>query len=475
MELAVSGFGPLMPLDAGTWLAIDPERARRRWGAAALKSAAASPLVRVSSLSSSRCTVPAQRNRSRFLIPGMIGAIAITAVLVIERVQSARDYQPTAAERVVAERVDSEAGSYRVVQVARGLEHPWALAWLPDGRMLVTERPGRLLLLEEGRATRLEGLPQIDSDEDQLTAPEGGNQGGLLDVVLHPDYAQNGWIYLTYSSPGDDDGVPDEDRGTGTALARGRLDAEGRRLIDVETVYAQTPRHVPGRHYGSRIVFPGDGTVIFSIGDRGLRQPSQDLTDPSGSMIRLREEGGAPADNPFVGAGAGNLRPEIYSYGHRNNQALAFHPGTGELWTAEHGPYGGDLVHIVERGKNYGWPMVAFGVEYSTKEKIGMGRTAPGVVEPIHVWEESMAPSGMAFYTGDAFPGWRGNLFVGSLLREQLHRLVIDGRKVTHEEVLLGGDHSVGRIRDVRQGPDGLLYVVTDESDGGIYRIEPVR
>jgi aldose sugar dehydrogenase len=250
------------------------------------------------------------------------------------------------------------------------------------------------------------------------------------------------------------------------------LSADGRRLVDLQTLYAQTPRHVPGRHYGSRIVFRGDGTVIFSIGDRGLRWPSQDLKDPGGSMIRLDEDGGAHLQNPFVGMEPGNLRPEIYSFGHRNNQAMALHPVTGELWTADHGPHGGDLVYVVERGRNYGWPMVAHGVEYSTREMIGIGREAPQVEAPVHVWEESMAPSGMAFYTGAPLPGWQGNLFVGSLLREQLHRLVLDGRRVVREEVLLDG--TVGRIRDVRQGPDGYLYVVTDQSDGGVYRIEPV-
>jgi aldose sugar dehydrogenase len=376
-------------------------------------------------------------------------------------------------ERVVAERIQSETGSYRVVQVARGLEHPWAVAWLPDGRMLVTERPGNLLLIADGTVTRLEGLPRIDSDEDQLTAPEGGNQGGLLDVVVHPDYAQNGWIYFTYSSPGDDDGVAEEDRGTGTALARARISEDGRRLVDVQTIYAETPRHVPGRHYGSRIVFPGDGSVFFTIGDRGLRWPSQDLKVPAGSVIRLNEHGGAHPENPFIGVPPGNLRPEIYSYGHRNNQALVLHPQTRELWTAEHGPYGGDVLHVVQQGQNHGWPLVAFGVEYSTREMIGIGREAPNVVAPVHVWEESMAPSGMAYYDGDRFPQWRGNIFVGSLVQEQLHRLVVDGRSVTHEEILLDG--AVGRIRDVRQGPDGFLYVVTDQSDGSVYRIEPAR
>jgi aldose sugar dehydrogenase len=365
-------------------------------------------------------------------------------------------------EQVVAERVESEAGPFRVVQVASGLEHPWAVAWLPGGRMLVTERPGKLLLLHEGRVTNVEGLPRIHSQ----------GQGGMLDLALHPDHARNGLVYFTYSSPGDGDAAPAADRGTGTALARARLSDDGARLVDVQTIYAQTPRHAPGRHYGSRIVFPGDGTVIFSVGDRGLRWPSQDLKDPGGSMVRLHENGGAYGGNPFVGAAPGNLRPEIHSYGHRNNQSMALHPRTGELWTAEHGPFGGDLLHVVEPGGNHGWPFVAFGVEYSTREMIGLGRTAPGVREPVHVWEESMAPSGMAFYDGAAFPGWQGDLFVGSLARRQLHRLVLDGQAVAREEVLLDG--TVGRIRDVRQGPDGFLYLVTDAADGGIYRIEPV-
>jgi aldose sugar dehydrogenase len=420
------------------------------------------------------------RTEAHRLAFGLAAAVAVVAggpAAVLGQSSSPGDVSPerrvTLGERIVAERERSEATEYRVVQVAGGLHHPWAVAWLPDGRMLVTERPGNLLLIADARVTRLEGLPRIDTDEDQLTAPEGGNQGGLLDVAVHPDYERNGWIYFTYSSPGDADGVPDEDRATGTALARARISPDGTRLIDLETVYAQTPRHVPGRHYGSRIVFPGDGTVIFSIGDRGLRWPSQDLTDPGGAMIRVHEAGGAYEGNPFVGEDPGNLRPEIHSYGHRNNQAMVIHPETGDLWTAEHGPYGGDLLHVVEEGRNYGWPMVAFGVEYSTREQIGLGPDAPGVERPVHVWRESMAPSGMAYYDGHAFPGWRGNLFVGSLVQEQLHRLVVDGRAVTHEEVLLDG--TLGRIRDVRQSPDGYLYVVTDHGDAGIYRIEPAR
>jgi aldose sugar dehydrogenase len=406
--------------------------------------------------------------RKRLPIPALAGALVW---IVPVSSGSGNDHPGTlddpagrvvAVERVVAERFESEGAAYRVVQVVEGLEHPWALAWLPDGRMLVSERSGNLLLVTPGGDSQaLEGLPPVHSV----------GQGGLLDVALHPEYATNRWIYFTYSSPGDADGVIGEQRGTGTALARARLSQDGSRLEDLVVLYTQVPRHAPGRHYGSRIVFPGDGTVIFSIGDRALRWPSQDLKDPGGSFVRLYENGGAYEANPFVRHPPGNLRPEIHSYGHRNNQAMLIHPVTGELWTAEHGPRGGDVLHVIEPGVNYGWPNVAFGVEYSTGERIGVGRQAPGVRAPILVWDESFAPSGMAYYDGGAFPAWHGNLFVGSLVRKQLQRLVIEGREVRRSEVLL--DDVVGRIRDVRQGPDGSLYVVTDEEDGGVYRIEP--
>jgi len=377
-------------------------------------------------------------------------------------------------EQVIEERVQSEETAFRVVQVVGGLEHPWAVAWLPDGRMIVTERPGRMHIVDGQTVTELANLPLIDTDEDQLTAPQGGNQGGLLDVAVHPEYEQNGWIYFTYSSPGDDDSVAgDEDRGTGTALARARLSEDGTALVDLETVYAQVPRRDPGRHYGSRIVFPGDGHVMFSIGDRGMRFPSQDLTDPAGSMIRLKEDGGAAEDNPFVGVPPGNLRPEIFSFGHRNNQGMAIDRTTGVIWATDHGPSGGDLLYRVEKGKNYGWPQVSYGAEYSTGEKIGIGPVAPGVEQPVYWWEGSMAPSGLAVYDGEAFPAWQGNLLAGFLLAQQVSRLVVEDGQVVHEEPLLR--HTVGRIRDVRQGPDGLVYVVTDEEEGGIYRIEPVE
>lgn len=377
----------------------------------------------------------------------------------------------TVVEQIVEESVNSEKADFRVVKVVEGLEHPWAVNWLPDDRILITERTGRLLLIEGDEITSLYGLPLIDTDEDQQTAPEGGNQGGLLDVVPHPDYEETGWIYFTYSSPGDDDSnFGDEDYATGVALARAKINSEGTDIEELEELYAQVPRTEPGRHYGSRIVFPGDGTVIFSIGDRGIRYPSQDLADPGGSMIRLYEDGGAAEDNPFVGTEPGNIRPEIYSFGHRNNQGLAIDPNNGNIWTSEHGPFGGDLVHIISEGRNYGWPQVTQGVEYDTKAMIGIGKTAPGVEEPKHIWEESMAPSGLAFYHEGEIEEWSGNLFAGSLLKEQLHRLEIEDDEVVHNEILI--TEVIGRIRDVRMGPDGHLYLLTDESDGGLYRIE---
>jgi aldose sugar dehydrogenase len=380
--------------------------------------------------------------------------------------------QPTVVNEVVEEMIESEEATFRIVKVVDNLEIPWAISWLPDGSMVVTERPGRMYLIRNDSVIQINNLPEIYADEDQKSAPDGGSQGGLLDVVVHPDFENNGWIYFTYSSPGDDDGVYESDKGTGTALARGRLNEDMTDFAEVETLYSLVPRTEPGRHYGSRIVFPGDGTVIFSIGDRGLRHPSQDLTNPAGSMIRLQEDGGAAPDNPFIGQGLGNLRPEIYSFGHRNNQGIAIDPATGDIWATEHGPYGGDVLFRIEKGANYGWPQVAYGREYSTKEHIGIGRDAPGVEPAVHIWEESMAPSGLTFYNGGVFEQWEGNLFAGSLLQEKIYRLVLENGEVVHEEELI--PETIGRIRDVRQGPDGYIYIATDEREGGIYRLEPV-
>ncbi|WP_143960829.1 PQQ-dependent sugar dehydrogenase [Litoribacter populi] len=376
-------------------------------------------------------------------------------------------------EEVIEESIETEETNIKITKVVDGLENAWGIDWLPDGRMLITERPGRFLIMDGDNIHRLRNLPEIDLFEDDKTPDEGGNQGGLLDVAVHPDYQNNGWIYFTYSSPGDDDSnfSGDEDYATGTALARAKLNDEGTDFSEYEVVYAQTPRTEPGRHYGSRIIFPGDGTVLFSIGDRGIRYPSQDLTDPAGSIIRLKEDGGAAEDNPFVNKEPGNLRPEIFSFGHRNNQGMVIHPNTGEIWASDHGPNGGDLLYKVEKGKNYGWPQVSFGTEYDTDEKIGIGREAPGVEKPAHIWEDNMAPSGLTFYTGN-FQAWNGNLFSGSLKQKAIYRLVIENGEVTHDEKML--EDKIGRIRAVKQGPDGNLYILTDEEESGVYKLEIV-
>jgi glucose/arabinose dehydrogenase len=352
-------------------------------------------------------------------------------------------------ERVVIERVESEAATFRVVEVVSDLDHPWSVAWLPDGRMLLTERTGRLVLTDGDSTVAVRGLPPI--------AARG--QGGLLDVALPPNHADTGWIYFTYSAPGEG--------GMGTTLARARLD--GTALVDLETLYQQTPFVNGGRHSGSRIVFPGDGTLLFGIGDRGQRDPAQDLSNSIGTILRLTLDGSIPDDNPFVGRA--DARPEIYSYGHRNPQGMALHPATGDLWAHEHGPRGGDELNRIAAGANYGWPAITYGREYTTNAAIG-GTEAPGMEQPVIYWTPSIAPSGLAFYTGDRFPEWRNNIFVGALALQHVRRVVLEDGRVTHQEELLRQD--LGRIRDVRTGPDGCLYVLTDSESGALYRLEPV-
>jgi aldose sugar dehydrogenase len=351
---------------------------------------------------------------------------------------------------VIEDGIVSEAATFRLVRVASGLSNPWGLAFLPDGRMLVTERAGRMHLVENGRLSSLSGLPAI--------AAQG--QGGLLDVQLHPDYEANGWIYFTYSEPGDG--------GAGTALARARLD--GTALTDLEVLYTQARKTGRGQHFGSRIGFLADGTVLFTIGDRGEMERAQDLRDSAGSTIRLTEDGGIPPDNPFVGRD--DVRPELYTVGNRNSQGMAIHPETGEVWQTEHGPRGGDELNLIRPGLNYGWPTVSEGADYRTQEPIGVPHSRhPEFEPPVEVWTPSIAPSGTAFYLGDAFPGWRGNLFVGALVFQQVRRVELSGGRVTHQEVLLEG--RIGRIRYVTVGPDGYVYLLNDEGQAGIYRLEP--
>lgn len=377
---------------------------------------------------------------------------ALAALVFLTGVACSGDVLTDVTDEVVIERVESEEATFRVVQMAEGLEHPWAVTWLPDGAMLITERPGRLNLMQNGEITEISGLPAI----------EARGQGGMLDVALHPEYDDNGWIYFTYSAPGDG--------GTSTALARAQL--SGTELTDLEVLYEQTPALRPGRHYGSRIGFMHDGTVVFSIGDRGQRDLAQQTDDVSGSTIRLNADGSIPDDNPWVGDD--NYRPELYTIGNRNAQGLIVHPETGQIWHHEHGPRGGDELNLIEAGQNYGWPEATYGNEYRSNNPIGVDPDETDeFVHPVTHWTPSIAPSGLAYYDGDAFPGWQGNLFVGALAYQQINRVVLDGEEVVHQEVLL--DNELGRIRDVRMGPDGFLYVLTDATDGGLFRIEPAE
>jgi len=346
----------------------------------------------------------------------------------------------------------SELQQFRAVTLTENLEHPWGLAFLPDGRMLVSERPGRLRLV--GADGRLDPQPVSG-----LPAIAAVGQGGLLDVTLHPDYARNGWLYLSYTGEGSG--------GYGTEVLRAKLD--GHALSDVQVIFRMQPKSTTSHHFGSRLVFDRQGYLYITLGDRGEMERAQRLDDHAGSVIRLHDDGRVPADNPFVGKPG--AKPEKFTLGNRNMQGAALHPQTGELWAHEHGPQGGDEINIIRAGVNYGWPVITYGRNYVTSTKIGEGTTKPGMAQPLLYWTPSIAPSGMAFYTGNRFPGWRGNLFVGALAGQMLVRLQLDGERIVHQERLLEG--ALGRIRDVRQGPDGLLYLLIDSAQGRIVRLEP--
>ena len=346
-------------------------------------------------------------------------------------------------------RFDSPQGTVEVSTVATGLEHPWALAFLPDGRMLVTERPGRLRIVSaDGRVSApLAGVPEVYAR----------GQGGLLDVALDPDFEQSRWIYLSYAEPGEGGG--------GTAVARGKLGEGG--LEQVEVIFRQTPKLDTGHHFGSRLVFAQDGRLFVTAGDRGQMERAQRLDEGQGKIFRIERDGGIPADNPFVGRD--DAQAAIWSWGHRNVQGAALHPQTGALWQTEHGARGGDELNIPAAGRNYGWPVITLGVNYNGTP-VGEGlREAPGMEQPVHAWTPSIAPSGLAFYTADRFPAWKGSLFVGALAHQKLVRLSLDGERVTGEDFLLEGLGE--RIRDVRQGPDGYLYLVTDAAKGQVLRV----
>ena len=344
----------------------------------------------------------------------------------------------------------SEQGPLRVVTVAEGLEHPWGLAFLPDGRMLVTERPGRLRFVTPDGALSppLAGVPEVYAR----------GQGGLLDVALAPDFAVSRLVYLSYAEPGEGGG--------GTAAGRGRLGDD--RLEDFRVLFRQVPKSGGGRHFGSRLVFARDGRLYLTTGDRAEQDRVQDTAIHRGQVIRLEADGAVAADNPFVGRPG--HRPETYSLGHRNPQGAALHPETGELWLIDHGAQGGDEVNVVRAGRNYGWPVITYGRDYSGA-KIGVGTHKEGMEQPLHYWDPSIAPSGMAFVTSDLFPAWKGSLLVGALRGQMLVRLALEGEKVAGEERLLT---DLGeRIRDVRQGPDGRVYLLTDSPRGRLLRLEP--
>ncbi len=346
---------------------------------------------------------------------------------------------------------ESVEAPVRVETVAGGLEHPWGLAFLPDGRMLVTERPGRLRIVgKDGRLSEpLSGVPRVYAR----------GQGGLLDVALSPRFQEDRLIYLSFSEQGEG--------GAGTAVARGRLGPRG--LEGTEVVWRQEPKVGGPNHWGSRLVFRPDGTLFVTLGDRfAYRERAQDLSVTLGKIVRINPDGSVPRDNPF--AGRGGARAEIWSYGHRNVQSATLHPETKRLWTVEHGARGGDELNHPEPGKNYGWPVITYGVDYSG-EKIGEGVSKPGMEQPVYYWDPVIAPSGMTFYTGDAHPGWKGSLFIGSLTPGLLVRLTLSGGKVAREERYLGDLEE--RIRDVRQGPDGLIYLLTDNPKGRVLRLAP--
>ncbi len=358
------------------------------------------------------------------------------------------------------ETFDSELYKIRAVTVTSGLKIPWGLAFLPDGRMIVNEKRGTMRLIENGKliSKSIEGIPK---------ATEHG-QGGLLDVVLHPKYAENGWIYWTYN--GEEKGLH------GTELARGKLGGTKTepRMTDVQVLFKQQPKSDREHHFGSRIVFDRAGYLHVGFGDRGddpdkgYEERAQKINDLAGKTIRLFDDGRVPPDNPFVSTP--NARAEIFTLGNRNIQGAALHPTTGKVWMHEHGPQGGDEINIITAGTNYGWPVITYGANYGTGTKIGEGTEKAGMAQPLYKWVPSIAPSGMAFYSGRAMPKWKDNLFVGALAKQSLVRLTLDGEKVVGEERLF--ENKLGRIRDVREGPDGYIYILTNGSDGKLIRLE---
>ena len=341
----------------------------------------------------------------------------------------------------------------KVTTVANGLEGPWGMTWLDPDRMLVTEKPGRIRVIEKGKL-----LPQPVAGVPPVRVY---GQGGLLDVTAHPQFATNGLVYWSYAGG--------EGSSVGTEVARGKLSgdaARGYRLDNVEVIFRQQPKGGAQVHFGSRFVWDREGNLFVTMGDRGQMPEAQNTASHMGKIVRLTPDGKPAPGNPLLSNA--NAKPEIYSFGNRNVQGAALNPATGELWANEHGPQGGDEVNVIRAGRNYGWPVITYGVNYGIGTKIGEGTEKAGMEQPLWKWVPSIAPSGMAFYTGDRFPKWKGNIFVGALAGQVLVRLTVEGDKVVREERIRG----TGRTRDVRAGPDGNIYVLS-ESEGAVLRLEP--
>lgn len=354
------------------------------------------------------------------------------------------------------QRFTSEKASFTVETVAGGLQNPWGLAFLPGGRMIVTERPGRVRIVNaDGSLSQpLSGAPRVDAR----------GQGGLLDIALDPKFAENRFVYLSFSEP-------QEGGRNSTAVARARLGNAGGALENTSVIWRQEPAFASTMHFGSRLVFSRDGTLFVTVGDRySQRDEAQNRENTIGKIVHITTDGKPAPGNPVLSGAKWN--PFVWSIGHRNVQGAALHPQTGQLWTAEHGARGGDEINRPESGKNYGWPVITYGVDYSGA-KIGIGTHKDGMEQPVFYWDPSIAPSGMTFYTGDAFPGWKNSAFVGALASQLLSRLEFDGDRIVREERLLRGFGE--RIRDVRQGPDGLIYLLTDSAQGRVLRLKPAN
>jgi glucose/arabinose dehydrogenase len=386
---------------------------------------------------------------------------AQTPAGVDPRPPNATNQQPAFAGQTRAPESRKDV-AFDVVTVVEGLANPWGMTFLPDGRILVTEKPGRLRIVsKDGQLSpEITGVPPVDAR----------NQGGLLDVSLHPRFAQNQLVYWSFSEPHDD-------RTTNTAVARGKLvDGAQPRLENVEVIYHQKPNFESTMHYGGRLVWNRDGTLFVTQGERSVtpgRLQAQNLDSGLGKIVRINDDGTIPKDNPFVGKDG--ALPEIWSIGHRNVQAATLNPSTGALWEVEHGTRGGDEINVVEKGKDYGWPTIAYGIEYQGGPITGGITQKAGMEQPVYYWDPVIAPSGMVFYTGNLFPAWKGSLFIGGLASQNLVRLDVNGKRITGEERLLRDMQPRERIRDVRQGPEGALYLLTDNPKGRVLKLVPKK